>query len=78
MRTTLNIDTEAFEEAARVLRTEGLSATVNAALREVVAATKRARLVDRIRKGDLPVPTPAERERLRVQALPTGTLGRKR
>ncbi|MFT3709411.1 MAG: type II toxin-antitoxin system VapB family antitoxin [Archangium sp.] len=76
MRTTVNIDPEALEQAAKVLQTDGSSETVNAALREIVAATHRARLADRIRQGTLPVPTPAELKRLRQQKLATGTLGR--
>jgi Arc/MetJ family transcription regulator len=76
MRTTLNIDLDALEQAAEVLQTEGLSETVNAALREIVAATRRARLAQRIRQGELPVPTPAELKRLREQRVATGTLGR--
>jgi Arc/MetJ family transcription regulator len=34
-RTTVDVDTDAFEVARRELGTTGLSATVNAALREV-------------------------------------------
>ena len=39
-RTTVDVDVEALEAARRELGTEGLSATVNAALREV--ARRRA------------------------------------
>lgn len=76
MRTTVNIDPALAEEAARLLQTEGLSATVNAALQQVIAATRRARLVERLRRGELPVPTTADLARLRAQQVPTGTLGR--
>lgn len=75
MRTTVNIDLDVLEEASRVLQTEGMSETVNAALREVIAATRRARLVQRIRGKSLPVPTPADLRRLRAQRIETGSLG---
>ncbi|MEW5737643.1 MAG: type II toxin-antitoxin system VapB family antitoxin [Myxococcota bacterium] len=77
MRTTVNIDPDAAAEAARVLQTRSLTETINAALREVIAITKRNRLAERVRGGTLPVPTVAELARLRRQQIRTGTLRRR-
>lgn len=76
MRTTVNIDPTLVEEVARLLHTDSLSETVAAALREVVAVTKRARLAARIRNGDLPVPTAEEVRRVRAQRLKSGGLSK--
>jgi len=77
MRTTVNIDQASLEAVASLLQTDSLSETVNAALREVIAATRRQQLAGRIRGGKLPVPTPAERSRLRQQQVATGTLAKR-
>jgi hypothetical protein len=66
------------EQAARVLGTETLKDTVNAALNEVIAAARRRKLIARIEHRTLPVPTPAELARLRAPAVNVGVLSRKR
>ena len=74
MRTTIDVDREAAEAAAKVLQTESLKDTVNAALFEVLATARRRRLAGRIRAGGLSAPTPAELARLRAPRVPTGAL----
>lgn len=74
MRTTIDIDRRAAEEAAKVLQTGSLKDTVNAALFEVLATARRRRLAGRIRTGALTAPTPAELARLRAPRIPTGAL----
>ncbi|MDP1824857.1 MAG: type II toxin-antitoxin system VapB family antitoxin [Archangium sp.] len=74
MRTTVNVDPDLLAEVARLLQTRSLTETVNAALREVITITRRARLAERVRKGSLPVPTPEEVRRLRQQQVKTGSL----
>jgi Arc/MetJ family transcription regulator len=74
VRTTIDVDRRVAEEAAKVLQTESLKDTVNAALFEVLAAARRRRLADRIRAGTLMAPTPAELARLRAPRVPTGAL----
>ena len=74
MKTSVDVDTEAAERAARVLGTRSLKDTVNAALREVYAADRRRRLAARIRAGDLPVPTAADLARLRSPRIKPGAL----
>lgn len=76
MKTTIDVDRKAAEEAAAILGTKTLRDTVNAALREVVGARRRRRLADRVRRGTLPVPTPEELERLRAPQVPLGALDR--
>jgi Arc/MetJ family transcription regulator len=78
MKTTVDVDTEAAEQAARILGTRSLKDTVNAALREVLAAERRRRLAARLRTGKLPVPTPEELARLRAPRIKPGTLRRSR
>ncbi len=74
MKTTIDVDREAAEEAAAILGTKTLKDTVNAALREVVDAEHRRRLAEQVRSGTLPVPTPEELARLRAPKLPVGAL----
>jgi Arc/MetJ family transcription regulator len=74
MRTTIDVDRHAAEEAAKVLQTQSLKDTVNAALCEVLAAARRRRLAERVRSGALTAPTPAELGRLRAPRVPTGAL----
>jgi Arc/MetJ family transcription regulator len=45
-RTNMNIDTHLVEQAAQVLGTHGTTATVHAAMEEVVRREKRRRLAD--------------------------------
>ena len=78
MRTTIDVDRRAAEQASKVLQTESLKDTVNAALFEVVAMARRRRLADRIRAGALTAPTPAELARLRAPRVPTGALRSRR
>jgi hypothetical protein len=74
MRTTIDVDRRAAEEAAKVLQTGSLKDTVNAALFEVLATARRRRLAGRIRAGALTAPTPTELARLRAPRIPTGAL----
>jgi len=74
MRTTIDVDRRAAEEAAKVLQTGSLKDTVNAALFEVLATARRRRLAERIRAGVLTAPTPSELARLRAPRVPTGAL----
>ena len=74
MKTTVDVDTAAAEQAARILGTRSLKDTVNAALREVLAADLRRRLAGRVRTGGLPTPTPAELARLRAPRIAVGAL----
>src|SRR5262245_2212804 len=77
VKTTVDVDTGAAEKAAKLLGTTTLKDTVNAALREVLAAHRRRRLSERLRAGDLPVPTPEELARLRAPQLAPGSLRRR-
>jgi Arc/MetJ family transcription regulator len=74
MRTTIDVDRRAAEAAAKVLQTESLKDTVNAALFEVLAAARRRRLAGRVRAGALSAPTSAELARLRAPLVPKGAL----
>jgi hypothetical protein len=74
MKTTIDVDRQMAERAAKLLGTETLKDTVNAALRDVVARDARRRLVARVRDGTLPVPTPEELARLRAPKVPVGAL----
>lgn len=51
-KTTIAIDDEAAAAAGLVLGTVGLTATVNAAMREVAAMAARRRMVDRLTAMD--------------------------
>jgi hypothetical protein len=74
VKTTIDVDREAAEEAAEVLGTKSLKATVNAALREVVRTQRRLELARKVRAGTLSVPTPEELAELRAPKLPVGAL----
>jgi Arc/MetJ family transcription regulator len=74
MKTTIDVDRAVAREAADVLGTGTLKDTVNASLREVVAAAHRRRLAARIRAGEVSAPTPSELERLRAPKVPVGSL----
>ena len=78
MRTTIDVDKTVADEASRVLGTKTLKETVNAALTEVIASARRRRLIERIERGALPAPTPAELARLRAPKLERGALSPKR
>ena len=70
MKTTIDIDREAADEAAEILGTRTLKDTVDAALREVVSAELRRQLAEEILAGSLPVPTPEEVERSKRPKVP--------
>jgi len=74
MRTTIDVDRRAAEEAAKVLQTRSLKDTVNAALFEVLATARRRRLAERLRAGALTAPTPSELARLRAPRTPSSAL----
>lgn len=74
MKTSIDIDRDAADEAAEILGTKTLKDTVDAALREVVNAKHRHDLADRILAGTLPVPTQEEYVELRRPKLPVGAL----
>ncbi|MDO8389974.1 MAG: hypothetical protein Q7V57_05760 [Actinomycetota bacterium] len=48
-KTALNIDKEKVRRAAEVLGTKGTTATIDAALTEIIVREGRARLLDRMR-----------------------------
>ena len=74
MKTTIDVDRQLAEEAAEILGTPTLKATVNQALREVVDAELRHRLAARVRAGTLPVPTLAELAVSKAPKVPIGAL----
>ena len=78
MKTTIDVDRRAAEEAAKVLQTRSLKDTVNGALLEVLAAARRRRLAGQIRAGVLTAPTPAELRRLRAPRIPSRALKSRR
>lgn len=47
-KTALNIDTDKVQRAAEVLGTKGTTATIDAALTEIIARAARARLLERM------------------------------
>jgi Arc/MetJ family transcription regulator len=66
-RTTVNIDTEAFERAREALGTQGTSQTVNQALRE---AHRRNELADFDVVRDIEIGTPEEVAANRASRVP--------
>jgi Arc/MetJ family transcription regulator len=76
MRTTIDVDRAAAVAAAKILKTESLKDTVNAALRQVLGSERRRSLVARIRAKTLPAPTPRELARLRKPQVPAGALSK--
>ena len=65
-RTSLSIDRDKADAAAKLLGTTTLTATVDAALTEVVNFDRRRRLVERMRRDGGIGPSDAERRRLRT------------
>jgi len=65
-KTSLSIDREKADAAAAVLGTKTLTATIDAALTEIVNMDRRRRLVERIRRDGGIGPSDAERRRLRT------------
>ncbi len=49
VKTALNIDPEKVKRAAELLGTKGTTATIDAALSEIIARDARSRLVERMR-----------------------------
>ncbi len=74
MKTTVDVDRTAAEEAAEVLGTATLKETINAALLEVVRAARRRELAEQVRNGTLPVPTLEELAESNAPQLPVGAL----
>ncbi len=70
MKTTVDIDREAADEAAEILGTTTLKDTVDAALREVVSAENRRQLAEEVLAGMLAVPTPEEAARAKMPKVP--------
>ena len=64
-KTSLSIDREKADAAAVVLGTTTLTATIDAALTEVVNAERRRRLMERIRRDGGIGPSDDELRRLR-------------
>ena len=65
-KTSLSIDREKADRAAAVLGTTTLTATIDAALTEIVNMDRRRRLIERIQSSDRGIgPTDKERQRLR-------------
>ena len=65
-KTSLSIDREKANAAAAVLGTTTLTATIDAALTEIVNMERRRRLIERIRRDGGIGPSDAERRRLRT------------
>jgi Arc/MetJ family transcription regulator len=51
-KTTLDVDDDLVNQAARVLGTSGLKATVDRALREVIAREAREQLIEQLKVMD--------------------------
>jgi len=64
-KTSLSIDREKADAAAAVLGTKTLTATIDAALTEVVSRERRRRLMERIRRDGGIGPSDEELRRLR-------------
>jgi len=65
-KTSLSVDREKADAAAAVLGTTTLTATIDAALTEVVNMERRRRLIERIRRDGGIGPSDSERRRLRT------------
>ena len=74
MKTSIDIDRKAADEAAEILGTKTLKDTVDAALREVVSAEHRRQLAEAILAGTLAVPTIEELAEWRAPKAPLGAL----
>ena len=66
MKTSLSIDRQKADAAAAVLGTKTLTATIDAALTEIVNIERRRRLVERIRRDGGIGPSDGVRRRLRT------------
>lgn len=67
MKTSLAVDREKADAAAAVLGTTTLTATIDAALTEVLNMERRRRLIERIRSSERGIgPTDEELRRLRT------------
>ena len=62
-RTSMFLDRDLVAQAASALGTNGVTETVHAAMRHVVAVDAGIRLADGIESGDIGVPTREELER---------------
>jgi len=69
-KTSMVIDRAKAEKVRKVLGTNTLAATVDAALDEVLALDARRRLLDRIRRDGGIGPSPEEVRRLRAPRMP--------
>ena len=78
MKTSIDIDRAAADEAAEILGTKTLRETVDAALREVVSAEHRRQLAEAILSGTLAVPTIEELAEWRAPKVPPGALEHER
>ncbi len=66
-KTSLAIDREKADAAAKLLGTKTLTATIDAALTEIINADRRRRLVERMRRSERGIgPTDAELHQLRT------------
>jgi hypothetical protein len=66
-KTSLSIDRTKADRAATILRTKTLTATIDAALDEVISLDRRRRLLERIRRSDRGIgPTDDDLRRLRT------------
>ena len=65
-KTSLSVDRDKADAAAAVLGTTTLTATIDAALTEVVNMERRRRLIERIRRDGGIGPSDNERRRLRT------------
>jgi hypothetical protein len=66
-KTSLRIDRRKVAEARRLLGTETIADTVDAALDEVINLARRRRVMERIRKRGGLGPAPEELRRLRAR-----------
>lgn len=78
MKTSIDIDRDAADEAAAILGTTTLKDTVDAALREVASAEHRRQLAEEILAGTLAVPTIEELAAWRAPKVPLGALNDER
>lgn len=62
-RTSMFLDRDLVTQAASALGTEGVTETVHAAMRHVVAVDAGTKLADGIASGDIGVPTRGELQR---------------
>jgi Arc/MetJ family transcription regulator len=76
VKTSIDIDRQAADEAAAILGTKTLKDTVDAALREVVSAELRRQLAEEILAGTLPVPAVEELAEWRAPKVQGGALER--